>query len=155
MLELPEKLQARIMPEPNSGCWLWIGNINQDGYGRFAASRAVKDRFAHRLVWEALRGPIPQGLQLDHKCRVRCCVNPDHLEPVTCRENLRRGVGFPGVNARKTHCAKGHEFSESNTYWYGTKRRCIACMRSPERLAYWRAYNARHKGKSHAKRIFP
>lgn len=77
-----------------SGCWLWLGAINSDGYGRMRDPRTSYGRMmqAHRFFYEQVRSPIPEGLQLDHLCRVRRCVNPEHLEPVTSRENVRRGL---------------------------------------------------------------
>ena len=109
---LPENLEDRIIPEPNSGCWLWIGYVAQDGYGQ--APDAKGTRYAHRRVYEHLRGPVPNGLDLDHLCRVRCCVNPDHLEPVTAQTNTHRGVGPPADNVKKSFCKRGHPLSGDN-----------------------------------------
>jgi hypothetical protein len=88
------ELERRISPEPNTGCWLWVGNKNDRGYG--VVPLEGKIRKAHRAVYESERGPIPEGLTLDHLCRIRCCVNPDHLEPVTAMENIRRGIAIHG-----------------------------------------------------------
>lgn len=83
-----EKLQPRILVTP-SGCWEWQGELNRNGYGRvWIEGRRL---MVHRVVWELLRGPIGEGLVLDHLCKVRCCCNPDHLDPVTQRENVHRG----------------------------------------------------------------
>src|SRR3990172_4211550 len=80
---------VRYIPEPNTGCWLWAGNLDTPGYGQISSlGRKV---LAHRLSYIFLRGPIPRGLQIDHLCRVRSCVNPDHMELVTSRENASRG----------------------------------------------------------------
>ena len=95
-------------------CWLWLASLYPGGYGNFwDGTRHVR---AHRWAYERLVGPIPEGLQLDHLCRVRVCVNPDHLEPVTNRENIMRGEGLTAKQARQTHCKRGHEFTEANTY---------------------------------------
>lgn len=77
--------EANIYREPNSGCWLWAGADNGVGYGKF------RGKYAHRVSYEMRHGSIPTGLHIDHLCRVRCCVNPDHLEPVTNKENAQRG----------------------------------------------------------------
>lgn len=94
---------------------------------------------AHRLVWELLVGPIPQGKQIDHLCRNHACVNPEHLDIVTQRTNLLRGFGAAGLNARKTECKNGHPFTPENTYLYpagrgrGTWRNCRTCMAATKR----------------------
>ena len=129
-----ERFQKFISPEPMSGCWLWTGALTDKGYARIrGASKPVK---AHRLSYELARGPIPDGLELDHLCRVRCCVNPAHLEPVTHAENVRRSIaaiGNPGalagsaVQRAKTHCPSGHEYNEANTYRLLGSRFCRAC----------------------------
>lgn len=113
-----------------AGCWIWVGTIDIGGYGR--AVRDKKESKAHRLSYEMHRGPIPAGMFLDHLCRVRACINPDHLEPVTARENLLRGIGHPAINAAKTHCKRGHEFTPDNTYRapnYPTRRMCKVCSK--------------------------
>ena len=111
-------------------CWLWTGGTWDFGYGKFNPSKGEVVR-AHRWLWELARGPTPKGLELDHLCRPPACVRPDHLEPVTHQENLRRGSGWAGTNARKTHCPKGHEYTEANTYRQasrGNGRVCRTCM---------------------------
>lgn len=120
-------LSDRITPEPNSGCWLWLGYAEQ-GYGRVTIKG--KRSPTHRVVYEEFRGPIPPGLELDHLCRVPCCVNPDHLEPVTPQINQLRGFSPTGINARKTHCVHGHPLTEGNV-WVSAlgSRHCILCRR--------------------------
>jgi hypothetical protein len=127
------------------GCWPWTGVINQNGYGHYRDGTTWKR--AHRIVYELLRAPIPEGLTLDHLCRVRHCVNPWHLEPVTRGENALRGTGPPAIHARKTSCIHGHLFDEANTYCApdGT-RHCRTCRRFVDH-ARWR--DDRH---SHARR---
>lgn len=107
-----EKLILRI---PESGCWLWVGAKNRKGYGVLGRGPRGKAKhfYAHRYVYELLSARIPSGMQLDHLCKVECCVNPKHLEPVTLRENVARSeVGR--VNRGKTHCPRGHEYAGAN-----------------------------------------
>lgn len=112
------------------GCWIWTASTRK-GYGRAWVDGRVQP--AHRVAFEQLRGPVPDGLDLDHLCRNRSCVNPAHLEPVTRGENLRRGNGWSGRNARKTHCKYGHEFDASNTLIENGKRTCRICKKRRER----------------------
>jgi HNH endonuclease len=95
-------------------CWLWQAGRSGNGYGVFYQGRRPFQ--AHRYAYETLIGPIPDGLPLDHLCRVRHCVRPEHLEPVTPRTNtLRSSIAPAAINAQKTHCKRGHEFTEGNT----------------------------------------
>lgn len=124
-------------------CWLWGGQILQDsGYGRvFLGYRWIDGRRrqtwarAHRYSFELLVGPIPEGLTLDHLCRVRHCVNPAHLEPVTIGVNVLRGFGPGALSKRKTHCLRGHPFDTENTLYCQGFRYCRACMRLRRRRA--------------------
>lgn len=121
-----ERFWSFVEKNPDTGCWEWTGNKARGGYARFR-STGGPNVMAHRWSYEHYVGPIPEGLQIDHLCRVRNCVNPEHLEPVTCRENLLRGDTFQARNARKTHCKRGHPFDEANTYVMPTGRECRAC----------------------------
>lgn len=116
------RIWSLILTEPNSGCWIWIGELNHSGYGM------IDRKKAHRAVYEHFVGPIPDGLTIDHLCRVRCCVNPDHLEPVTNRENILRGqsakTGLP-IEYLRGHCIHGHAI-DGITNWR-TRGRCRTC----------------------------
>lgn len=107
-----------------STCWIWTSTISKSGYGRFGINS--KTVAAHRFSWESLNGPVPEGLVLDHLCRVRHCVNPEHLEPVTNGENILRGIGPAAINKRKTHCKRGHVLTPRKGY-PGT-RECRPCI---------------------------
>ena len=129
-----ERFMRLVSPEPMSGCWLWMGAVGTGGYGQFEKGHT---RPAHRVAYEMLREPIPVGLHLDHLCRVRCCVNPWHLEPVSPAENNRRGIAGQVNGARqkaKTHCPRGHLYDASNTYTYGVNRHCRECHRNRETI---------------------
>jgi hypothetical protein len=116
-------------------CWLWTGCRGSAGYGQLYVAGHVL--YAHRIAWDMVNDPLPRGLQLDHLCRVRACVNPAHLEPVTRRENILRGISPSAVHARKTHCPAGHAYDEQNTYVDDGSRYCRACRneRSRQRRA--------------------
>lgn len=116
-------------------CWPWLGCKNGSGYGDLYIDG--RTRRAHRFAYELLVGPIPSGLTLDHLCRTRHCVNPAHLEPVTNKENLMRGVSFSALNAKKTHCKRGHEFTPENTVRpRDGRRRCRTCLNDRQRAKY-------------------
>lgn len=115
-----------------NGCWIWTGKLNQAGYG------SIRDQGkwirVHRLTYILFRGDIPAALHLDHLCRVRACCNPRHLEPVTCKENLLRGIGVNAINAAKTSCPQGHLFSGNNLRIDPKgRRRCRTCQREQQR----------------------
>lgn len=110
-VELRQHIEARTEPDLVGGCWLWAGAISPGGYGVMCFGRRWHQRSvrAHRLAYEAWRGPIPPELVIDHKCRVRSCVNPEHLRAVTKRTNtLSNSLSPTAINAAKTHCVRGH-----------------------------------------------
>lgn len=100
-----ERFDAGFIPEPNTGCWLWMMAVNPDGYGRFGKDGRTKN--AHRAAWELYRGPIPTGMQIDHICRVRSCVNPDHLRLVSIATNVTENSLSPtAINKQKETCPR-------------------------------------------------
>lgn len=143
-VKLAEKLGSKIEIQEN-GCWRFTGYILPTGYGQMG-----RNKLAHRIAWFKERGSLPaDGLELDHTCHTndlscegrecdhRRCVNPAHLEPVTKAENVMRGRGVSPVNASKTKCLNGHEFSEENTFIsVVNKRVCITCRRDMQRDHY-------------------
>lgn len=132
-MELLERFIAKVQFD-DSGCWLWTAQTSLDGYGKIQMGKRAG--YAHRVSYELLVGPIPEGLQLDHLCRVRSCVNPDHLEPVTLAENVRRGKW-----GQRSHCDEGHELTEDNVYRSPSRpniRECRKCKSSRDRQTYLR-----------------
>ncbi|MFF2502163.1 HNH endonuclease signature motif containing protein [Streptomyces sp. NPDC058067] len=152
--QLTEKQLHRLWGsvEPDeAGCWIWTGRLDHRGYGRFSLRRRIL--LVYRVTYMLLVGEIPAGLHLDHLCRVHACCNPAHLEPVTCRENILRSPIAPAaINARKTHCQKGHEFTPENTVATPTGRGCLTCQRERGRRRYaeatGRSYTAEVPGHS-------
>ena len=106
----------------DGGCWKWLGATNNQGYGEFSINHKMVR--AHRFSYQIHESTIPEGLVIDHKCRNVWCVNPKHLEPVTNKENLNRGRS---ANREKTHCMKGHEYNQINTYYHNNNRHCRTC----------------------------
>lgn len=122
---------SRVNKTPG-GCWEWLGSLSRDGYGVLWLKQAKQVGFAaHRIGWTLSRGPIPVGATVDHLCRNPKCVNPDHLEITTNKENILRGASPTAINAKKTHCKHGHEFTPENTrFWQHEKhlsRQCRTC----------------------------
>lgn len=135
------RFEAKFVRGAPDECWLWTAAATKRGYGRFWLEG--KRISAHAAAWLLYRGPISDGLVVDHVaargCRNTLCVNPAHLEPVTQRENVLRGRSPAAKRARQTHCKRGHEFTPENTGRHHGWRRCRECHRSAER--------ARHRAK--------
>ncbi|MET8694708.1 HNH endonuclease [Streptomyces bauhiniae] len=138
---LEERIFEKIR-EDEAGCWIWTGTRVGTGYGQIDI--AGRKRPAHRVVYEFLVCEIPEGLDLDHLCRVRHCVNPWHLDPVTRQVNIIRG-DKPKINASKTHCPHGHTYDEANTIVYKGSRFCRTCKKARQK-----AYDEKRRGMPHA-----
>lgn len=126
-----QRFTAKVDPRPD-GCIVWTAYTNHHGYGVFSVrSRTI---LAHRWAWTAVHGPVPEGMQLDHLCRTRACVNVNHLEVVTPSVNTKRGLApilLAAINGEKKHCPRGHPYDEENTYRKSTgSRQCRACNRA-------------------------
>lgn len=137
---LPLNFWSKVSIADN-GCWIWTKGKTGKGYGAYAIKRVV--HLAHRVSYTALVGDIPDGLQIDHGCRDHACVNPDHLEPVTGRENLMRGGTLAAANAAKTHCPNNHPYSGNNLLISRGRRICRTCNR--ERMRTRRLSGRREK----------
>ncbi len=143
IIPLQNKLDLRldrVVVNPESACWIWSDVIDQDGYGiiQHTEKNRVLHLRAHRLSYEKFKGKIPEGLVIDHLCRTRCCVNPNHLEVVTISENTKRGG-----RSLKTHCPKGHPYDGDNLYLASVNhRQCRECRRQ-----YWKRYRPPSKRK--------
>ena len=119
-----------MLVRKTSTCWIWQGSVNSSGYGQHGSHKKPgSETLAHRKIYTMLVSPIPRGMQIDHLCRNRLCVNPEHLEVVDPKENLMRSPHqVTTINSLKTHCKQGHEFNEVNTRIHKTgKRECIPC----------------------------
>ena len=121
-----ERFEKFVFPEPNSGCWLWDGALIHSGYGTFSVNN--RRRLAHRVSYEMEKGTIPAGLEIDHLCRLRSCVNPAHLEAVTPSQNVRRSLSPAALNAKRIECPQGHSLSGNNVELLkGKWRICRRC----------------------------
>jgi hypothetical protein len=126
-----ERVMANITAEPNSGCWLWLKAHNRKGYGTIGVP-GRKNKYVHRLTYEHFVGPIPEGLVLDHKCRVPLCCNPQHLRPMTIYENA--ALGNPNAWQKvRTACPQGHPYAEHSRMRAKGGRLCLLCAREAGR----------------------
>ena len=132
---------ARVIPEikkvekflckinaVDGNCWNWSGEISKEGYGLFSISS--KRFFAHRISFEMFKEKLNTSLVIDHVCRNRKCVNPDHLRQVTTRiNNIENSISLFAKKSSQSHCVNGHEFSEDSIYWEKGRRKCVKCRR--------------------------
>ena len=138
MKSLLERFEEKYIPEPTTGCWLWIAGIRggTQPYGSF--SFQGKSDFAHRVSYRLFVSEIPDGLEIDHLCRVTLCVNPRHLEAVTHRENMLRGEHLGKFHLRKTHCPQEHPYAGDNLrIAKNGGRLCRACNRAYQKRVYY------------------
>lgn len=138
-MDLAARFWAKVDRRGDDECWPWMGSLNQAGYGQLWGGKD-DDRWwlrAHRVAYELLVGPIPEGMTLDHRCRHRWCVNPADLEPVPNAVNVMRGVGVGPTNAAKTHCPRRHPLPAPNGRG---ERMCLPCKR--RRQSEWKRRNA-------------
>jgi len=141
---LPSRIRSKIRVSTETGCWEWTAAIGTVGYGKIVWEGRVVD--SHRVVYGLLVGPIPDGLVIDHLCHTpecrdfadrtgcthRRCQNPEHMSTVTQRANVLRGMSAPAMNARKTHCAAGHEYTSETMTLDSGARRCKICRREAD-----------------------
>jgi hypothetical protein len=138
-LTTAERFWQQVEVRSPNECWPWTGSLNKHGYGIFKADGV---QAAHVWIWQHVKGPVPKGYHVDHECHNndpdcdsssgtcphRACANLRHLDAVPAGDNVRRGRGFSGLNARKTHCKNEHEFTPDNTYVFGDGcRSCRTC----------------------------
>lgn len=136
---LKDKIAAAVKKQPESGCWIWTGSTvgsKKNWYGKIW--HEGKTLLSHRASYETFVGPVPPGLTIDHLCRNPACVNPEHLEPVTQRENALRGIGITAINSKKTTCLRGHALAGENLKIKvgrdkGLRRTCRQCSREQQR----------------------
>ncbi len=155
-----ERFMDRVSIEPVTDCWMWIGAVNNKGYGVFNPSSNSGNTLAHRWSYELYIGPITDGLQIDHVCNVRLCVNPEHLQLATARENqfAEHSNAQSKINKAKTHCPRGHELIGDNIRWHGPDKTWRDCMRChldgnlrrqkknwPARQAYMKQWKQKRK----------
>mgnify|MGYP001572395295 CR=1 FL=1 len=139
MIPTIEYLRSQCIPVTESGCWLWLGHTSKTtGYGLVSLKGKLesgKVDGAHRVSYELFNGPIPEGFCIDHLCRVRCCINPDHLRVVTPRQNcLENNSSVVAINIKKTHCPRGHELAGDNLLrCKSSRRRCRECANAKRR----------------------
>jgi hypothetical protein len=129
--------EPKIEVITETGCWIWLLCLDRYGYGTICVDNL--NRLAHRYYYEKHKGPIPEGMQLDHTCSVRCCVNPDHLEPVTAKENTARTIrrGRHSNGHQQELCKAGHAFAPDNTIRHKDGRReCRICRNARKRLQH-------------------
>lgn len=136
MTPIDIKMHAKLFDDEDNGCAYWTGNVDRLGYGHSPSPRLAGQALAHRWFYERYKGPIPEGLEIDHLCRHRACCNPNHLEAVTHQENCSRALR---QKHRKTHCKRGHDLTGDNgVYRSNGKRVCKLCHAINNGISYHR-----------------
>lgn len=141
---LRKRFDARWILAEETGCWMWTGPLDKGGYGAFQIGHNPRlEKLAHRAAWKVYRGEIPPKMCIDHICRVRSCVNPDHMRLVTRAQNtMENSLSVQARNAAKTHCSKGHPFSGANlvirNYTGRPERECRTCKQAAGRRKHLR-----------------
>ena len=152
--QIRTRILKHIVTDEATGCWLWQGDSVTGGYGRTSVDG--RKWLSHRAAYTAWVGPIPEGLTIDHLCKRPACCNPQHLEPVTMKENTMRGNSFSRINAEKTTCKNGHALAGDNLYTYKDGRRdCRMCMEARGKAYYEKNRQrilAREKARYHERR---
>lgn len=146
-MDLRDRIVSSVR-EQETGCWIWQKSKQPTGYGQLRVGK--KTLYAHRVAYEVFKGPIPEGLQIDHLCRNRECVNPEHLDAVSQRTNILRGVGSAALNSRKTECAQKHPYDGENLLLEKRKngrngRRCRVCVQRNRSTSYRRRKERREE----------
>ncbi len=132
-----ERFHRSYLADPNSGCWLWALSLSPKGYAYMSVGG--KKLRTNRISYALHKGPVPDGLDVDHKCNVRCCVNPDHLQLLTHRENILRSQNFCALKAKQTLCKRGHPLSGENLKIDGVGgRQCRQCVLASQRASHHR-----------------
>lgn len=136
-----ETLLFHAVRNRKTGCWDWLGDMNQKGYGRLFYNG--KKHSAHRVSFEMFNGPISEDLEIDHVCENRKCVNPAHLQQITHRQNIRNGRLMKSRRIPKTHCPQGHPYQGDNVLWTrGGYQYCRQCRRDYDKRIYWEKKDA-------------
>ena len=141
-ISLLDRFKEKFKIDSVTGCWNWTASLNHGGYGMIGGSppeyKDYRPILAHRVAYKLLIGPIPKDCEIDHLCRNRKCVNPQHLEAVSHKVNCLRGNSPPAIRSRQTHCAKGHPLVGLNLYIHPNTgyRKCRICGRDRDRIRW-------------------
>lgn len=137
------RLKKRLLSHRkiSKGCWIWTAYVQKNGYGWSNINHKISVS-SHRLSYLVYIGDIPEGYCIHHICRVKACFNPKHLQAVTVKEHLKLDEHPAYLASQKTHCIRGHEFNEENTFWKKGRRICRACRRVYNNEIYARRYSA-------------